>query len=127
MHDLYDPIKVFVYKGNSMYAFYHPALAQARDYSRSNYTCTQFLRYDTPVHTSNKWSLDIKHDMRQRGMGVNKLKGCKIASSKYYWWVNALKNGKHNNEVERCRRVTMCACVRACVRVCVCVCVCKYV
>ena len=34
-----------------MYAFLHPALAQTRDNSRSNYTCTHFLIYDTPVHT----------------------------------------------------------------------------
>ena len=36
--------------------FLHPALAQTRDYSRSNYTCKHFLIYDTPVHTWNKWS-----------------------------------------------------------------------
>ena len=51
-----------------MYTFLHPALAQTRDYSRSNYTCTRFLSYATPVHTWNKWSLVIKHDMRQVGI-----------------------------------------------------------
>ena len=34
--------------------FLHQALAQIRDYTRSNYTCTHFLSYDTPVHTWNK-------------------------------------------------------------------------
>ena len=37
-----------------MYAFLHPALAQTRDYSRSSYTGTTFLSYDTPVRTWNK-------------------------------------------------------------------------
>ena len=33
----------------------HPVLAQTRDYSISNYTCTHFLSgYDKPVHTWNK-------------------------------------------------------------------------
>jgi len=54
-----------------MYAFLRPALTQTRDYSRSNYTCTHFLSYDTLVHIWNKLSLDIKHDMRQAGMGVD--------------------------------------------------------
>ena len=46
-----------------MYAFLHPALTQTRDYSRSNYIyCTHFLIHDTPVHTWNKWSLDVKHE-----------------------------------------------------------------
>ena len=48
--------------------FLHPALAQTKDYSRSNYTCAHFLSCDTPVHTCNKWSLDVKHYMRQAGI-----------------------------------------------------------
>ena len=53
----------------SKYAFLQPALAQTRGYTWSNYT--HFLSYDTPVHPWNKWSLDIKHDVRQTGMGVD--------------------------------------------------------
>ena len=34
--------------------FLHPTLAQTRDYSRSSYTSTHFLSYDTPVHTWKK-------------------------------------------------------------------------
>ena len=56
---------------NKRYVFLHPALAQTRGYSKSNYTCTHFLSYDTPVHPWNKWSLDIKHDMRQVGMRLD--------------------------------------------------------
>jgi len=41
-------------------------MAQTRDYTRSNYTWTNLLSYDTPVHVWNWWSLDVKHDMRQR-------------------------------------------------------------
>ena len=50
-----------------MYAFLHTALIQTRDYCRSNYTCTYFLSYDMPVHTWNKWSLDIKHETSGNG------------------------------------------------------------
>ena len=34
--------------------FLHPALAQTRDYSRSNYTYMHLVIYDTPVPTWNK-------------------------------------------------------------------------
>ena len=86
---------------NKRYAFLHPALAQTRGYSKSNYTCTHFLSYDTPVHTWNKWSADVKHDMGQAGMGVDRW-GFQIIISKHYLVIN----GRHNM-VERCRRVTI--------------------
>ena len=61
----------------------HPALAQTRDYSRSNYTCTHILSYDTPVHTGNKLQLDIKHDMRQMRKERNIL-GFEVISGKHW-------------------------------------------
>ena len=58
-----------------MYPFVQPALAQTRDYSKSNNRCTHLLSNDTPVHTWNKRSLDVEHDMRQAGMGVREREG----------------------------------------------------
>ena len=46
--------------------FLHPALAQTRDYSRSNHTCTHFLIYDTPVHTWNKWSSERERERERK-------------------------------------------------------------
>ena len=70
-----------------MYTFVYPALAQTRDFSRSNYTGKNILSYDTPLHTWRKSNLDIKHDMREKGMGVD-IRGFEMIRSKYYWWVN---------------------------------------
>ena len=87
-----------------MYAFLHPALAQTRDFSRSNYTCTYFLIYDTSVHTWNKPSSDVKHAMRQAGMMVDTW-GYEIISSKHLVG-KCVTNGRHDM-VERFRRVTI--------------------
>ena len=71
-----------------MCAFLHPSLAQTGDYSRSNSTCTRFLRYGTPIHTWNKRSLDVKLNMKQVGMGV--IDGAlKSSLVNIIWWVNA--------------------------------------
>ena len=48
----------------------HPVLALTRNYSTSFIHVHIFLSHDIPVHTWNKSSLDIKHDMREAGMGV---------------------------------------------------------
>ena len=78
-----------------MHAFLHTALAQTRDYSTSNYTCTHFLIYDTPVRTWNKCRSDVKHDMRQAGMKVDKW-GYEIIISKHLVG-KCVMDGRHNN------------------------------
>ena len=83
--------------------FLHPALAQTMDYTRFNYTCTHFLIYDTAVHTWNKWSSVVKHDVSQAGMKVDTW-GYEIISSKHLVGKCVL-NGR-DNIVKRFRRVT---------------------
>ena len=89
----------------SICAFLHPALAQTRDYSRSNSTCTRVLRYGAPVHTWNKRSLDVKLNMKQAGTGVDRW-GFEIIISKHYLVSKCVISGRHNM-VQRFRRVTM--------------------
>ena len=85
--------------------FLHSALAQTKDYSSSDYSCTHFRSYDTPVRTRNKWGLDTKHDLKQAGMGVDTW-GFEIISNKDYLVSKCVKNGRHS-KVERCRQVTI--------------------
>ena len=84
-------------------AFLHPALAQTRNYSRSNYTCTHFLIYDTAVHTWNKLNSVVKHNVSQAGMKVDTW-DYEIISSKHLVGKCVL-NGR-DNIVKRFRRVT---------------------
>ena len=75
-----------------MYAFFlHPALAQKREdvIIRSNYTCTYFPSYDTPVYTWKKRSLDVKHE----GMGMGTW-GYEIISNKNYLVGKCVMNGR---------------------------------
>ena len=46
--------------------FFTSVLAQTRDHPRSNYTCTHFLIYDTPVHTQNKRSPERERERKRR-------------------------------------------------------------
>ena len=107
-HDgVWERVRIFVYEGNrqACMLFLHSALAQTKDYSSSNYSCTQFRSYDTPVRTRNKWGLDTKHDLKQAGMGVDTW-GFEIISNKAYLVSKCVKNGRHS-KVERCRQVTI--------------------